>query len=256
MDNKPTATFSILGDGTPSNYKNFRISIDYNFENNLDETTIILKLSRFLRDRQIDCKYVLMDDIIDILYIGGYEIKINLPFGISQHLFRNCRIRIITVNEESVEYPKNHKINVTYRLFVNTYSKEPVTLKLPYGVSNMYLTSLTDDEIRYCHHDTRLLDSITKTAHTTPKKVICSGPVTTVIFEDGTKSQVRCSKDDEGYNDYEKAFMMAWLYQLAGKKNVRKVLKENQDIFGDSEETNSIVNALNNIRFMFNGRKG
>lgn len=260
MDNRPTATFSIIGDGTASNYKNFRISIDYNFENNLDEVTIILKLSRFLRDRQIDRKYVLMDDIIDILYKGGYEIKINLPFGISQHLFRNCIIRIITINEESIEYQKNHKINhkinVTYRLFVNTYSKEPVTLKLPYCVSNMYPASLTDDEIRYCHHDTRLLDSITKTAHTTPKKVICSGPVTTVIFEDGTKSQVRCSKDDEAYNDYEKAFMMAWLYQLAGKKNVRKVLKENQDIFGDSEETNSIVNALNNIRFIFNGRKG
>ena len=51
-----------------------------------------------------------MDDIIDILYEGGYEIKISLPFGISQHLFRNCRIRIITINEESMEYPKNHKI--------------------------------------------------------------------------------------------------------------------------------------------------
>ena len=129
-----------------------------------------------------------------------------------------------------------------------------------FTVSNMYPASLIKSDITIHHDPTRVLGHIDKSAHTTPKKVICSGPVTTVIFEDGTKSQVRCSKDDEGYNegynDYEKAFMMAWLYQLAGKKNVRKVLKENQDIFGDSEETNSIVNALNNIRFMFNGRKG
>lgn len=123
-------------------------------------------------------------------------------------------------------------------------------------VSNTAMKLTTLEVIEFCHHDPRLLDSITKTAHTTPKKIICSRPVTTVIFEDGTKSQVRCSEDDSPYNDYEKAFMMAWLYQLVGKKNVRKVLKENQDIFDDSEETNSIVNALNNIRFMFNGRKG
>ena len=149
---------------------------------------------------------------------------------------------------------KDHTTNLMYNLLVKVDQK--ATLNSMYGVSNMYPTSITNDEIKYCHHDPRLLDSITKTAHTTPKKVICSGPVTTVIFEDGTKSQVRCSEDDSPYNDYEKAFMMAWLYQLVGKKNVRKVLKENQDIFGDSEETNSIVNALNNIRFMFNGRKG
>ena len=149
---------------------------------------------------------------------------------------------------------KDHTTNLTYNLLVKVDQK--ATLNSMYGVSNMYPTSITKDDITYCHHDPRLLDSITKTAHITPKKVICSGPVTTVIFEDGTKSQVRCSEDDSPYNDYEKAFMMAWLYQLVGKKNVRKVLKENQDIFGDSEETNSIVNALNNISFMFNGRKG
>lgn len=146
--NNSIATFTVSDDYMDREYQHINISLVYNYENNLDESTIALKLERFLKERHID-----------------------------------------------------------------------------------------------------------KSAHTTPKKVICSGPVTTVIFEDGTKSQVRCSKDDEGYNDYEKAFMMAWLYQLVGKKNVRKVLKENQDIFGDSEETNSIVNALNNIRFMFNGRK-
>ena len=150
---------------------------------------------------------------------------------------------------------KDHTTNLTYNLLVKVDQK--ATLNSMYGVSNMYPASPTDDEIRYCHHDTRLLDSITKTSHTTPKKVICSGPVTTVIFEDGTKSQVRCSEDDSPYNDYEKAFMMAWLYQLAGKKNVRKVLKENQDIFDSNDyEENPIVNALLSIRNPFTKRKG
>lgn len=252
--NNSIATFTVSDDYMDREYQHINISLVYNYENNLDESTIALKLERFLKERHIDCKYTLMDDIIDILYTGGYEIKIVLPFGITKDIFHNRRVRIITVNEEHSEDYKSHKINITYRLFVHIYRK--ATLHGLYGVSNMYPTSITDDEIRYCHHDIRLLDSITKTAHTTPKKVICSGPVTTVIFEDGTKSQVRCSEDDSPYNDYEKAFMMAWLYQLAGKKNVRKVLKENQDIFGYSEETNSIVNALNNIRFMFNRRKG
>lgn len=252
--NNSIATFTVSDDYMDREYQHINISLVYNYENNLDESTIALKLERFLKERHIDCKYTLMDDIIDILYTGGYEIKIVLPFGITKYIFHNCRVRIITVNEEHSEDCKSHKINITYRLFVHIYRK--ATLHGLYGVSNMYPASLIKSDITIHHDPTRVLGHIDKSAHTTPKKVICSGPVTTVIFEDGTKSQVRCSKDDEGYNDYEKAFMMAWLYQLAGKKNVRKVLKENQDIFGDSEETNSIVNALNNIRFMFNGRKG
>lgn len=253
--NNSIATFTVSDDYMDREYQHINISLVYNYENNLDESTIALKLERFLKERHIDCKYTLMDDIIDILYTGGYEIKIVLPFGITKDILHNCRVRIITVNEEHSEDCKSHKINITYRLFVHIYRK--ATLHGLYGVSNMYPTSITDDEIRYCHHDIRLLDSITKTAHTTPKKVICSGPVTTVIFEDGTKSQVRCSEDDSPYNDYEKAFMMAWLYQLAGKKNVRKVLNENQDIFdSDDYEENPIVNALLSIRNPFTKRKG
>lgn len=256
MSKVPTATFKVFEDYMDSDYQHIEISLNYSLANKLNATYTVSTLSRFFKDRQIDCAYVLIDDIINILFTDAYGVNFSLPPSIPVHKFRNCRVRIITINEDSMEDCKNHINNITYRLFVNIYKKKYITLKHPYGVSNMYPSSITDDEIIYCHHDPRLLDSITKTAHTTPKKVICSGPVTTVIFEDGTKSQVRCSEDDSPYNDYEKAFMMAWLYQLVGKKNVRKVLKENQDIFDDSEETNSIVNVLNNIRFMFNGIKG
>lgn len=58
----------------------------------------------------------------------------------------------------------------------------------------------------------------------TPKRVICSGPVTTVIYGDGTKTHVRKMKEDQ--NDYEKAFLLSWLYKTYGKKTVENKLKE------------------------------
>lgn len=254
MDIKPIAKFTVKEHEYLDDFLRVSISIDYTFEQGLIVTSTYFTLKKFLSWHRSTWNITTLNNIIDILRNGGYKLKFSVPSSMPAYMFHKYQIKIITFTEESMKNYKDHTTNLTYNLLVKVTQKP--TVNSMYGVSNMYPTSLTKDEITYCHHDTRLLDSITKTAHTTPKKVICSGPVTTVIFEDGTKSQVRCSKDDEAYNDYEKAFMMAWLYQLAGKKNVRKVLKENQDIFGDSEETNSIVNALNNIRFMFNGRKG
>lgn len=254
MDNKPIAKFTITEHEYMDNFLSVNISIDYTFEEGLIVTSNYFTLKKFLNYYRATWNYTTLNDIIDILRNGGYKLKFSVPNKIPVYMLHKYQIKIITFTEESMKNYKDHTTNLTYNLLVKVDQK--ATLNSMYGVSNMYPASPTDDGIRYCHHDTRLLDSITKTAHTTPKKVICSGPVTTVIFEDGTKSQVSCSEDDSPYNDYEKAFMMAWLYQLVGKKNVRKVLKENQDIFDDSEDTNSIVNALNNIRFMFNGRKG
>ena len=45
-----------------------------------------------------------------------------------------------------------------------------------------------------------------------PKRVICSGPVTTVIYEDGSKTHVRKTEDDQ--NDYEKAFLLLSLIHI------------------------------------------
>lgn len=68
-----------------------------------------------------------------------------------------------------------------------------------------------------------------------PKRVICSGPVTTVIYEDGSKTHVRKTEDDQ--NDYEKAFLLSWLYKTYGKKVVEKKLEEFQEEFKAEEPT-------------------
>ena len=224
----PTATFTILDD-TDSNHKHIEISLNYSLENKLDAVYTVSELSRFLRNRQIDYKYVIIDEIIDILFSGAYGVNFILPQSTPVYKFRSYRIRLITVNEDSMEDCRNHTNNIKYKLFVNIASKEE--LNSIYGVSNMYPASLTKDNITFHHDPTRVLGRIDRSAHTTPKKVICSDLVTTVIFEDGSKSQVRCSKDDEPNNDYEKAFMMAWLYQLVGKKTVRDTLEKNQNVF-------------------------
>lgn len=69
----------------------------------------------------------------------------------------------------------------------------------------------------------------------TPKRVICSGPVTTVIYEDRSKTHVR--KMEEDANDYEKAFLLSWLYKTYGKKVVNKKLEEFQEEFNVEEST-------------------
>lgn len=68
-----------------------------------------------------------------------------------------------------------------------------------------------------------------------PKRVICSGPVTTVIYGDGSKTHVRKTADDQ--NDYEKAFLLSWLYKTYGKKAVDKKLEEFQEEFKIEEPT-------------------
>lgn len=74
-----------------------------------------------------------------------------------------------------------------------------------------------------------------------PKRVICSGPVTTVIYGDGSKTHVRKTVDDQ--NDYEKAFLLSWLYKTYGKKAVEKKLEEFQEEFNVEEpiKDNDIV---------------
>lgn len=86
-----------------------------------------------------------------------------------------------------------------------------------YGLGNSCIRNDLDSMVnKYRMYDV----GVTKV----PDKVICSGPVTTIIMLYGEKYQVRKSKDDK--NDYEKAFMMAWLYSLVGEKVTRNTLKK------------------------------
>ena len=89
-----------------------------------------------------------------------------------------------------------------------------------------------------------------------PKRVICSGPVTTVIYEDGSKTHVRKTADDE--NDYEKAFLLSWLYKTYGKSIVEKKLKEFKSEFAEPEEPaymGAVAEALNHVLKMSIGKK-
>jgi len=89
-----------------------------------------------------------------------------------------------------------------------------------------------------------------------PKRVICSGPVTTVIYKDGSKTHVRKTEDDE--NDYEKAFLLSWLYKTYGKSVVEKKLKEFSSEFIEPEEPacmRTVAEALNHVLKMSIGKK-
>lgn len=89
-----------------------------------------------------------------------------------------------------------------------------------------------------------------------PKRVICSGPVTTVIYGDGSKTHVRKTADDQ--NDYEKAFLLSWLYKTYGKSIVEKKLKEFSSEFVEPEEPaymGAVAEALNHVLKMSIGKK-
>ena len=84
----------------------------------------------------------------------------------------------------------------------------------------------------------------------TPKRVICSGPVTTVIYDNGTKTHVRKMEEDQ--NDYEKAFLLSWLYKTYGKKVVNKKLDKFKEEFNkEVDSTNSKEDSL----FAFSAEK-
>lgn len=89
-----------------------------------------------------------------------------------------------------------------------------------------------------------------------PKRVICSGPVTTVIYGDGSKTHVRKTADDE--NDYEKAFLLSWLYKTYDKSVVEKKLKEFKSEFAEPEEPvcmGAVAEAPNHVLKMSIGKK-
>lgn len=111
---------------------------------------------------------------------------------------------------------------------------EEIKLRLisSYGLSNPNVGPMA---IKYCEHNAESTYNHVKTLTNIPDRVICSGHVTTLIMPNGTKYQVRKSNNDG--NDYEKAFMMAWLYSLVGEKVTRKTLKKFEEEFIKTDES-------------------
>lgn len=105
-------------------------------------------------------------------------------------------------------------------IWINVRSELDSLLETKLRLNSLYgINNIDPAAIKYCEHDAELMRS--------PVKVICSGPVTTIITPNGEKYQVHKSNDDK--NDYEKAFMMAWLYSLVGEKVTRNTLKKFED---------------------------
>jgi hypothetical protein len=55
------------------------------------------------------------------------------------------------------------------------------------------------------------------------KKVVCNGPATVIFWKDGTKTVVKCDKDD--VLDYEKGILYAALKKLCNKKEYNDILR-------------------------------
>lgn len=154
--------------------------------------------------------------------------KVNLGSIISMLWYNGCSIdSAIYISNEIKNYNFNFlglKMQWSAKNALDIWINVAPVLDSVYGMGNTYISrgrfnNIDPAAIKYCEHDAELMRS--------PIKVICSGPVTTIIGPNGEKHQVRKSKDDK--NDYEKAFMMAWLYSLVGEKVTRNTLKKFED---------------------------
>lgn len=229
MNNKPTAKITVSKFDPESKYMDLKINLDGYFGDDLKVSNTAMKLTTLFKKVHSKIGYLQLKDITTILLEDDCKISYDIQAPLSLELLKHYKLKIISSFNTRLADDQYQIIKIEYKLFIEI--KQKALLNSLYGISNMRPNSQAEEVIEFCHHDPRLLDSLNKSAHKTPKKVICSDLVTTVIFEDGSKSQVRCSKDDEPNNDYEKAFMMAWLYQLVGKKTVRDTLEKNQDVF-------------------------
>lgn len=156
------------------------------------------------------------------------EKKVNLGSIISMLWYNGCSIdSAIYISNEIKNYNFNFlglKMRWTAKNALDIWINVAPVLDSVYGMGNTYISrgrfnNIDPSAIKYCEHDAELMRS--------PVKVICSGPVTTIIMPNGVKYQVRKSNDDK--NDYEKAFMMAWLYSLVGEKVTRNTLEKFED---------------------------
>lgn len=156
------------------------------------------------------------------------EKKVNLGSIISMLWYNSCSIdSTLYISNEIKNYNFNFlglKMRWTAKNALDIWINVAPVLDSVYGLGNLYISrgrfnNIDPAAIKYCKDDDMF--------NRIPNRVICSGPVTTVIMQNGEKYQVRKSKDDK--NDYEKAFMMAWLYSLVGEKVTRNTLKKFED---------------------------
>lgn len=84
-----------------------------------------------------------------------------------------------------------------------------------------------------------------KSVGPTPKKVIFSGPATTILWTDGTKTTVKCNMEEE-YFDEEKGIAMCYLKKMFGNKgNFNNIFREAMAVSEDwNEKTRSLLETI------------
>ena len=193
------------------------------------------------------CKKISMDNISEILelfgceclgldHLDGYSEFKKIPFEIegvmaTQDDAYQCKIRLNIIISDWQKYFFN---DCLCNLDVSSmYPTDSLYYTHSRGSGKSQATKLMINSI-YGLHPQEGGINMTRTLPK-PKRVICSGPVTTVIYWDGTKTHVRKTEDDQ--NDYEKAFLLSWLYKTYGKKVVDKKLEEFKSEFNVEEST-------------------
>lgn len=180
-------------------------------------------------------------NIYNVIYLLDYDIeeieslKLNIDFKREQLNIENINYHMIRSNNLEVLirikpfYNEKHDVPAmyTYTPYIEMARKcgkskaTKLMLNSIYGLNPKYDYKMVKD-----YFNKLLKEGENKMIYflPNPKRVICSGPVTTVIYGDGTKTHVR--KMDSDVNDYEKAFLLSWLYKTYGKKNVNEKLDE------------------------------
>lgn len=168
------------------------------------------------RSLLINEKKVNLGSIISMLWYNGCSIQSTLYISdeIKNYMFDFLGLKMRWTAKNALD------IWINVAPVLDSVLETKLRLNSFYGLGNSCIRNDLDSMVnKYRMYDV----GVTKV----PDKVICSGPVTTIIMLYGEKYQVRKSKDDK--NDYEKAFMMAWLYSLVGEKVTRNTLKKFED---------------------------
>lgn len=184
-------------------------------------------------------KDISIDKISEIIKSLGYKIP---PTGYSKFNSVPFKIKMVIVSQDSMfQYKVRLDIDIDTRA---KYCLNDLDISSMYPTSGLYWSNARGggkslqlkslNELSFSFNKEGGGENMTRTLQN-PKQVICSGPVTTVIYEDGSKTHVRKTEDDQ--NDYEKAFLLSWLYKTYGKKVVEKKLEEFQEEFKVEETT-------------------
>lgn len=183
-------------------------------------------------------KDISIDKISEIIKSFGYK---NPPTGYPKFNSVPFKIKMVLVSQDSM-----FQYKVRLDIDIDTFAKyclNDLDVSSMYPTSGLYWSnargggkSLQLKSLNELSFDFYKKEEENMIQHLpNPKRVICSGPVTTVIYEDGSKTHVRKTEDDQ--NDYEKAFLLSWLYKTYGKKVVEKKLEEFQEEFKVEEPT-------------------